>query len=73
MKISKILIGTIISISITTLIVIGCLFINQIFSTESNIACETYQLSNSDSADLQSCPKRYTNSDKKNLNDQIQI
>lgn len=46
MKISKILIRTIIPISITTLIVIGCLFINQIFFTEPNIACETYQLSN---------------------------
>ncbi|SMO35792.1 hypothetical protein SAMN06265220_101265 [Flavobacterium nitrogenifigens] len=46
MKISKIILGTIIPIAITTLIVIGCLFINQIFFTEPNIACETYQLSN---------------------------
>lgn len=46
MNTSKTILGTIIPIAITTLIVIGCLFINQTFFTEPNIACETYQLSN---------------------------
>lgn len=46
MNTSKTILGTIIPIAITTIIVIGCLFINQTFFTKQNIACETYQLSN---------------------------
>lgn len=46
MKISKILLETIIPISIISLIVIGYFFINQTFFTEPGLICETYQLSN---------------------------
>lgn len=46
MKISRALLETILPITITTFIVIACFFINQLLFTEPNIACETYQLSN---------------------------
>ena len=46
MKISKALLETILPITIVTFIVIACFFINQFLFTEPNIACETYQLSN---------------------------
>lgn len=47
MKISKALLETILPIMIVTFIVIAYFFINQFLFTETNIACETYQLSNS--------------------------
>lgn len=46
MKISRALLETILPITIATFIVILYFFINQFFFIESNIACETYQLSN---------------------------